>query len=120
MPTQKTKHVSQAEAARREAQSRADTGEAIQEVEVYGVTITVDPRAMRDIEFVEDAMTASDENADSNTQTRALLRLMHRILGNQYQDMVAAIREQNSGYAPLEVFAQVFQTVSEAVVHPES
>ena len=86
-----TKKPSAAELARREAQSKADTGvpEPV-EVGVFGQTVTVDPDVFKRLDMLDDMMTLEDEDADDNEKAKALIRALRALCGPNYRKVFSA------------------------------
>ena len=80
--TTTTKKPTAAELARREAQSKADTGvpEPV-EVEVFGETVTVDPVEFKSLSFLNKMTILQDESKSDDDRLSAMMEVLRRLLG---------------------------------------
>ncbi|MDU0349231.1 hypothetical protein [Actinomyces sp. MRS3W] len=110
------KAPSAAEQARREAQSRQDKGETTPvDVDLWGVTVTVDPDMLTDAEIMEWMIISSDEEETDQARLTAQMKATKMLCGGRYRQVIRAIRAANDGRATIEDTAQILARIMEAI-----
>ncbi|QWW20128.1 hypothetical protein I6B53_03255 [Schaalia sp. 19OD2882] len=117
----KRKAPSAAELARREAQAQQDTGEASEPVEVdlWGATVTISPSIVNDLGYTFQLLKMEDESEPEAERFKAGLLAVKHMLGADLDRVIAAIRRENNGAAPLSVLQEIMSKCLGAL-DPES
>lgn len=116
MAAAKSKAPSAAEQARREAQSKRDKGETSPvNVDLWGVSVTVDPAMLTDAEIMEWMIVSSDEEETDQARVAAQMKATKMLCAGKYRQVIKAIRAANDGRASIEDAAEILRRIMEAI-----
>lgn len=85
------------------------------EVDVDGIKLTVFVDPSDDYELATLSMVIYDKDSDASTKSRAVVRRNMLLLGDRYQDVLDALREQSGGELRIETVNRFVSNVIKAV-----
>lgn len=108
---------SAAELARREAQANGGILDSA-EVKYLGVRIPVKRVAFQDVEVMEALAAMDDDSVSEADKIRYATKASRMIAGDKWDHLLAAVRHENDGYAPLSDILRFVRLASEALGGP--
>lgn len=111
MAKKKNRRYKGAKRAKAEAQGLSKN--LMKKISYLGVPLTVSASTFSDIEFVDSMMQLEDSDTSDQDRVKAFFRVGKMLAGSKWNTIIAAIREENNGEAPMGELAKFIKTVSD-------